>query len=399
MLAMSRKKLEIKESDLRGFKYFKTISKLLEHLHTAGTSRDKAGNRNLHMDQYMTMLLLGMFSPICTSLRSIQQASKLQKVQRKLGVPRASLGSFSDAARVFDSDLLLEIIDQLAGQIKPKAPDKKLNDIKQILTLVDVTLFTALPKTVNALWKDDDHKGYKAHVHYELFKSVPVKLTLTDANTSERQVLLDNLEKNRLYVLDRGYGSYQLMQDIIDASSSFVCRIPVRYSRKVIEDIELTEDAKNAYIFSDQIVKFGKGQTDDILKQPLRLIELKCTERTLKSVRLGRKNNCKETTMLIATNRLDLDADTIALIYHYRWQIEIFFRYFKHMLGCRHLLSYCDNGIELQTYAGIIACLLIALYTGGKPTKRTFEMFCWYAMGWASDEEMMDHISKLKPRS
>ena len=159
---MSRKKKsEIKESDLQGFKYFKTISKLLEHLHSVGTARDKAGNRNLHMDQYMTMLLLGMFSPICTSLRSIQQASKLQKVQRKLGVPRASLGSFSDASRVFDSDLLLEIIDQLAEQIKPQAPDEKLNDVKQILTLVDGTLFTALPKTVDALWKDDDHKGYR----------------------------------------------------------------------------------------------------------------------------------------------------------------------------------------------------------------------------------------------
>ena len=59
------------------------------------------------------------------------------------------------------------------------------------------------------------------------------------------------------------------MQDIIDASSSFVCRIPVRYSREVIKDIELTKDAKNADIFSDQIVKFGKGQTGDILKQPL----------------------------------------------------------------------------------------------------------------------------------
>ena len=103
--------------------------------------------------------------------------------------------------------------------------------------------------------------------------------------------------------------------------------------------------------------------------------------------------------MLIAINRLDLDADTIALIYHYRWQIEIFFRYFKHMMGCRHLLSYCDNGIELQTYAGIIACLLIVLYSGGKPTKRTFEMFCWYAMGWANDEEMMEHIANLKPQS
>ena len=51
----------------------------------------------------------------------------------------------------------------------------RLNDIKQILTLVDGTLFTALPKTIDALWKDDDHKAYKAHVHYDLLKSVPVK--------------------------------------------------------------------------------------------------------------------------------------------------------------------------------------------------------------------------------
>jgi hypothetical protein len=381
---MSRKKKpKIKYTDLQGFKYFKTISKLLEHLHSAGTARDKAGNRNLHMDQYMTMLLLSMFSPICTSLRSIQQASKLQKVQRKLGVPRASLGSFSDAAKVFDSQLLLEIIEQLADHIKPQVPNTKLNDVKQILTLVDGTLFTALPKTVDALWKDNGHKAYKAHVHYDLLKSVPVKATITDANTSERQVLCENLESNRIYVLDRGYGGYQLMQDIIDASSSFVCRIPTRYSREIVEEIELTSDAKKADIISDHIVKFGKGQTCDILKRHVRLIELKCTERTLKSVRLARKSGVKETTMLIATNRTDLPADVIALIYQYRWQIEIFFRYFKHMLGCRHLLSYCDNGVELQTYAGIIACLLIALYSGGKPTKRTYEMFCWYASGWA----------------
>ena len=393
---MGKKKPKIKESDLQGFKYFKIISGLLESLHSAATQRDKAGNRKLHMDQYMTLILLAMFSPICTSLRSIQQASDLKKVQRKLGVPRASLGSLSDASRVFDSDLLLGIIEQLADQIPANSKDHWLDDVKQILTLVDGTLFTALPKTVDALWKDDDHKGYKAHVHYDLLKSVPVKATLTDANTSERQVLRENLEANRLYVLDRGYGSYQLMQDIVDASSSFVCRMPVRYSREVVENIELTVEAKEAGIITDQIVKLGVRETCGIVKEPVRLIELKCTERTLKSVRLERKNGKKETTMLVVTNRIDLDADVIALIYHYRWQIEIFFRYFKHMLGCRHLLSYCDNGIEIQTYAGIIACLLIALYTGGKVTKRTFEMFCWYSMGWADDQEMAAHISKLK---
>jgi IS4 transposase len=100
--------------------------------------------------------------------------------------------------------------------------------------------------------------------------------------------------------------------------------------------------------------------------------------------------------MLIATNRTDLSADTIALLYKYRWQVEVFFRFFKHILGCRHLLSYCDNGVELQVYAGIITCLLIALYTGRKPTKRTYEMFCWYLSGWADEEELLEHIESLK---
>jgi len=72
---MSAKRKKIKENQLQGFKYFKGISGILESLHEAGCSRDRAGNRQLHMDQYMSMLLLYMFNPICTSLRAIQQAS------------------------------------------------------------------------------------------------------------------------------------------------------------------------------------------------------------------------------------------------------------------------------------------------------------------------------------
>ena len=91
-----------------------------------------------------------------------------------------------------------------------------------------------------------------------------------------------------------------------------------------------------------------------------------------------------------------MPADVIALIYKHRWEIEIFFRFFKHVLRCRHLISYSDNGVELQIYAAIITCLLIALYTGKKPTLRTYEMFCWYTTGWADEDELMAHIEKLK---
>lgn len=40
--------------------------------------------------------------------------------------------------------------------------------------------------------------------------------------------------------------------------------------------------------------------------------------------------------------------------------------------------------------------LLIRLWTGRKPTKRTFEMICLYFQGWASLEELIGHIEGLK---
>ena len=98
----------------------------------------------------------------------------------------------------------------------------------------------------------------------------------------------------------------------------------------------------------------------------------------------------------IATNLLDVPAEVIGLILAQRWAIEIFFRFFKHMLGCRHLLSRNQNGIEIQTYCVIIACMLIALWTGKKPTLRTYEMICFYFTGLADEAELMAHIENLK---
>lgn len=98
----------------------------------------------------------------------------------------------------------------------------------------------------------------------------------------------------------------------------------------------------------------------------------------------------------IATNLLDAPAEIIGLIFSNRWAIEIFFRFFKHILGCRHLLSHDQNGIEIQTYCAIIACMLITLWTGKKPTLRTYEMICFYFAGLADEDELMTHIEKLK---
>jgi len=394
---MSKKKEKVKESDLQGFKYFKIISPLLERLHKAGCQRDRAGNRILHMDQYMMLLLLLMFSPICSSLRSMQQASELKKVQKKLRVPRSSLGALSEAATVFDSDLMIDIIGEIASELKPVPHNSRLSDIKAILTIVDGTLLRALPRTVDALWKDENNKAYKAHMQYELLKGVPVASKLTNGNANEKQVLAENLEPGRFYVLDRGYAKYGLLQQIIDAKSHFACRIYDCARYELIEERQVDNNALEAGVLGDMVVKLGGKSHCEFFKQPVRIIKIRTAERTQYTAHTlpyqGRK---VPETMLICTDRLDLDADVIALIYKCRWQIEIFFRFFKHVLGCRHLLSYSDNGVELQIYAAIITCLLIALYTGKKPTLRTYEMFCWYTTGWADEDELMAHIEKLK---
>ena len=101
---------KIREKDITGLKYFDQLAPLLMRLHEEGCERDKAGNRKLHYDQYCMLLLLYLFNPVVTSLRGIQQASELKKVQKKLGCARAALGSLSEATSVFDAERLKEII-------------------------------------------------------------------------------------------------------------------------------------------------------------------------------------------------------------------------------------------------------------------------------------------------
>ena len=103
--------------DTQGLKYLDQLLPLLERLHDVGCRRDKAGNRKLHYDQDCRLVLLFLFNPTLRSLRALQQAGRLKKVQRKLGCPRTSLGSLSEATDVFDPRRLEGILGELSTQV------------------------------------------------------------------------------------------------------------------------------------------------------------------------------------------------------------------------------------------------------------------------------------------
>jgi hypothetical protein len=130
-----------------GLKYFKQLKPLLARLHDIGTESDRSGNRRLFFDDYAALILLSFFDPSLTSLRALQQASCLRKVQDKLGTPRISLGALSAAARGFDAAALQAIVGELAQQALPlrtgQHADKDAEFLRG-LTAVDGSLLPAL---------------------------------------------------------------------------------------------------------------------------------------------------------------------------------------------------------------------------------------------------------------
>ena len=393
-----QKKEPIPESALQGFKYFKVLSPILRRLH----SEKDHHNRKLYFDQYIALLLFYFFNPAITSLRAIQKASGLKKAQKVLGVKSTSLGSLSEASYVFDSKLIAPIIQQLAEKAIPLETDPKLKAIEKQLVAVDGSLLPALPKILGALWLDDEHRAAKLHLEFDLIKSVPIRAEVTDGNANEKNNLRKSIGPDKLYTLDAGYGQYKLFEDIHKAGSNFVARLKDNAVWQTLEERPLTEADRLAGAQRDLLVRLGSPKCKDDLSIPVRLIEIypRGSSARPRSSRVSSKKTFRTTdsdyTIRLVTDRMDLSAEIIALIYRYRWHIELFFRWFKCILGCNHLLSHSENGVSIQVYCALIASMLITIWTGRKPTKRTFEMLCHYFMGWADDEELFDHLEKLK---
>jgi hypothetical protein len=365
----------------------KPFLRLIEQLHDVGTERDRAGNRKLFCDQYLAFLLLYFFTPALTSMRALQEATNWEKTRRKLGIERTSLGSLSEAARVFDADALGPIVAELVARALPLSQGREAEALRG-LTAVDGSIFAALPRMAWALWKDADHRGIKLHLHFDVLKAVPCRAAVTPAACSEPAQLRAMLQGGRLYVLDRGYADYELFAAIVGAGASLIARVKDSTAFVVSEERPLDAAAEAAGVIRDVVLsRLGTAHHKDPLRRPMRLVIVRVTDR---------EGQVKDLWLL--TDRLDLAADLVALGYRYRWTVELFFRWLKCVLGARHLVAENANGVALQMYAALIVSLLIVLRTGRTPTKRTFETIQFHLLGWVSDEEFTAHLARLKRR-
>ena len=387
--------------EVRSVKLVSRANQLFARLREAGTERDTAGNRRLLYSHYASLVLLGLFNPAMQSLRGLHEASQFKKVQKRLGVGRASLGSLSESCRVFDPELLAPLVEELLAELPPSAqgpgphraiPDTIPRELAERLVATDGTALRALPQIVRAAAGGP----WKLHLQFRPLRGWPGTVTLKrEQQVDERDVLAMTLEPGCVYIADRGYERYGLYNRIVRAGSDYVIR-GQRRPVAVVREYPLSIEAIAARVVSDEQVKLSPNQPRtraEAVNHPIRRIII--AKREPGRVRPDRP---KPDEVILYTNLLDVPAEVIAAIYHLRWSIELFFRFLKQVLGCKRLFSDKSEAVAIQVYCALIACLLLAHATGGRVTMTAFRLITFYLQGWADDDELSAGLKRIREK-
>ena len=376
----ARSKRQISEAELSRWRLIKQFEERLERAAAAGKEPHTFSDprRKLGQKDYLSLLLFGLFNPVVDSMRGLCAASRLQRVQEEICSAPVSLGSFSEAQAVVDPALLQGVFAELAAEWQSENfphKDKRLEAYRAQLMVVDGTLWRALPRMAWALWRYQHGKesALKLHLKFNLLEDKPVGAVLTNARGCERAVLRRQLVAGEFYVGDRYYGEdYALFSELQRAGCSYLLRLRQEARFEVLEEWPLSAAEQAASVTFDGLVRLGVGKSRR--EEPLRLLRVQSERGELLLV----SNKARE----------ELSAELLALIYRSRWRVELFFKWLKCILGCRHWLAESQRGVSLQVYCALIAALLLLRSSGRRPGKRAMEMIRFYLLGYATLDEL-----------
>lgn len=343
--------------------------------------------RSLQSTDYLSLFLFGLLNPVVRTMRGLCSASHLKRVQKDICSRSVSLGSFSEAQAVLDPALLAEVFTQLSREL-PLEPGTAA--IQRRWLIQDGSLFDALPRMYWALWRRQGkaQAQVRLHLSLNLAQNAPARAVITPGKTCERAAWRTQWKRGDGFVADRYYGEdYQLFGELEEAGVAFVVRLRDQAVINVEEELPLKETDRQAKVIRSAWVRLG------------------CNAR-YRSIRLRVVWVQTDKEVLPLVTNLDpeeLAAGEVALLYKQRWQIELFFRWVKCILGCRHWLAESPQGVAIEIYLALIAALLLQLYTGQAPNRRMMEMIQFYLLGvadleelWAAAQRQREQVARRK---
>jgi hypothetical protein len=335
-----------------------------------------------HAD-YLSLFLLGLLNPVVRTMRGLCQASHLARVQDEVCSRPVSLGSFSEAQAVVEPALLAKVFDQLREEMP--APANACPTHRRWL-IQDSSLFEALPRMYWALWRRQGtaQSQVRLHLSLDLDGDCPARVAITSGKQCERATWRTQWRRGDSYVGDRYYGEdYQMFGELEQAGVAFVVRLRDEAVMQVEQELSLSEADQQARVIRHAWVRLGCNARYRSI--PLRVVWVQTPKEVLPLV----------SNLSVA----ELSAAEVALLYKERWQIELFFRWIKCILGCRHWLAESPQGTAIQIYLALIAALLLQRYTGQRPNRRMMELIQFYLLGVATLEELWAGLKRLQTKA
>lgn len=289
---------------------------------------------------YQVRALVYYHTEAYTSAQDLLQAAAWDPFVHQVIVPEAGLGesTFYEANATRGSRQMLELVDRLSKKVAKRlpGPSPELGE----LVAIDGSLVDA---SLSMTWADytTTQRKAKTHVGFDLNRGIPRTLALTDGNGAERPFVSTFLAVGQTGVVDRGYQDHAQFDRWIAEEKHFVARLRKNTQWTILEELPIPP--RTAFFFFAKVLL---GDAAHRMQHPVYLVGF----------------HSRGTVYWVATDRADLTAEQIAFIFALRWEIEIFFAWWKRYLKVYHLISRNRHGVLLQLLAGVITYLLLVLY-------------------------------------
>jgi len=241
------------------------------------------------------------------------------------------------------------IFEEFAYHMIGIARKKRINKDFEIDGKVFAFDSTTIDLCLNIFWWAKFRKtkaGIKMHTLYEIETEIPTFIHITEAKVHDQRAMdVIPYEQGAYYVFDRGYFDLKRLYHINEIDAFFVIRQRGNLLYDTIKESDTMHNADG--VLSDQIIKLTGYQTMKKYPISLRRITYYAAD--------------KNKTFVYLTNNMQIPATQVALLYKYRWHVELFFKWIKQHLKIKSFWGTTETAVRIQIYSAITAYCMVAI--------------------------------------
>jgi hypothetical protein len=312
---------------------------------------EECHSQKLFFADFVKKLLFAYLEQV-SSLRSLPIELETNPKCRGLRLLTTPFSTLKDGFSRFESKYFKELFETVLAQANVKSV-KSLDELG-LFQVIDGSLF---PTLLQMGWSEyrKAKNAFKLHLSFEMNRMIPTEFVVGSGKSAERVFLESILEKGVTYIADRGYASFKIIAKLLKAEAYFIFRVKDNWLFEVRETLE--------------IATFGMPQCFRNITDELIVFK---NDKHQNMVRMIGFEVCRSKFRLI-TNRWDLTTLEVIILYAYRWQIELFFKYVKRTLNGLHLFNHSQNGVEIQFYLLMTLAILMLKFKQDCQKERTKE--------------------------